>query len=90
MDFLGHCLGQGMIGLQDVNVQKMSEAPRLTTKKENKVVLGCWLGTIKILFQILLPLLPLFPILHVRVSLTGWCRVSLSNDLTIHLKHAIC
>ena len=31
---LGHCLGQGMIGLQDVNVQKMRGAPRPTTKKE--------------------------------------------------------
>ena len=25
-DFLGHCLGQGMIELQDVNVQKMRDA----------------------------------------------------------------
>ena len=34
MDFLGHCLGQDTIGLQDVNVQKMRDAPRPTTKKE--------------------------------------------------------
>ena len=34
VDFLGHSLGQGMIGLQDVNVQKIREAPRPTTKKE--------------------------------------------------------
>ena len=34
VDFLGHCLGQGMIGLQDVNVQKMRDAPRPTTIKE--------------------------------------------------------
>ena len=31
------------------------------------------MGTIKILLKILLPLLPLFPSLHIRVSLTGWC-----------------
>ena len=36
-----------MIGLQDVNVQKMRDAPRPTTKKEIRSFLG-WLGTIKI------------------------------------------
>ena len=40
MDFVGHCLGQGMIGLQDVNVQKMRDAPRPTTKKEIRSFLG--------------------------------------------------
>ena len=33
VDFLGHHLGQGMIGLQEVNVQKMRDALRPTTKK---------------------------------------------------------
>ena len=40
VDFLGHCLEQGMIGLQDVNVQKMRDAPRPTTKKEIRSFLG--------------------------------------------------
>ena len=40
MDFLGHCLGQGMNGLQDVYVQKMRDASRPTTKKE----IGSFLG----------------------------------------------
>ena len=40
VDFLGHCLGQGMIGLQDVNVQRMRDAPRPTTKKEMRSFLG--------------------------------------------------
>ena len=40
VEFWGHCLGQGMIGLQDVNVQKMREAPRPTTKKEIRSCLG--------------------------------------------------
>ena len=34
VDFLGHCLGQGMIGLQDVNVKKMRDALRPSTKIE--------------------------------------------------------
>ena len=38
--FLGHYLGQGMIGLQDVNVQMMRDAPRPTTKKEIRSLLG--------------------------------------------------
>ena len=38
--FLGHCLGQGMIGLQDVNIQKMRDAPRPTTKQEIRSFLG--------------------------------------------------
>ena len=40
VDFWGHCLGQGMIGLQDVKVQKMWDAPRPTTKKEIRSFLG--------------------------------------------------
>ena len=34
VDFLGHCLAQGMIGLQDVNIQMIRDAPGPTTKKE--------------------------------------------------------
>ena len=34
VDFWGHCLAQGMIGLQAVNVQKMRDAPRPTAKKK--------------------------------------------------------
>ena len=40
VNFGGHCLGQGMIGLQDVNVQKMRDAPKPTTKKEIRSCLG--------------------------------------------------
>ena len=40
VDFWGHCLGQGMIGLQDVNVWKMRAAPRPATKKEIRSFLG--------------------------------------------------
>ena len=40
VDFLGHCLGKSMIGLQDVNVQKIRDAPRPTTKKEIRSYLG--------------------------------------------------
>ena len=48
VDFLGHCLGQGMIGLQDVIIQKMRDAPRPTTKKEIRSFFRPdWLGTIK-------------------------------------------
>ena len=37
-EFLGHCLGQGMIGLQDVNVQKMRDA--LSTEDLPKIGVG--------------------------------------------------
>ena len=40
MDFLGHCLGQVMIGLQDVNVQNMRKTSRPTIKKEIRSFLG--------------------------------------------------
>ena len=40
MDFLGHCLGQGMMGLHVVNMKKMRDAPRSTTKKEIRSFLG--------------------------------------------------
>ena len=36
VDFFGHCGGQGMIGWQDGNVQKMRDAPRPPIKKEKK------------------------------------------------------
>ena len=37
-DFLGHCLGQGMIELQDVNVQQMRDV--LSTKDLPKIGVG--------------------------------------------------
>ena len=40
VSYLGHRLGQGLIRLQDVNVQKMRDAPRLLTKKEIRSFLG--------------------------------------------------
>ena len=40
VDLLSHCFGQGVIRLQDVNVQKMRDAPRPTTKKEIRSFLG--------------------------------------------------
>ena len=38
VNFLGHCLGQGMIGLQDVNVQKMRDV--LSTEDLPKIGVG--------------------------------------------------
>ena len=38
VNFLGHCLGQGMIGLQDVNVQKMRDI--LSTEDLPKISVG--------------------------------------------------
>ena len=40
VDFLGHCLGWGTVGLQDYNVDKVKDAPRPTTKKEIRSFLG--------------------------------------------------
>ncbi|RUS72103.1 hypothetical protein EGW08_020129 [Elysia chlorotica] len=40
VDFLGHCLGRGTVGLQDCNVEKVKDAPRPTTKKEIRSFLG--------------------------------------------------
>ena len=40
VDFLGHCLGQGTVGLQDCNVEKVKDAPTPTTKKEIRSFLG--------------------------------------------------
>lgn len=34
VDFLGHRLGQGTIGLQDSSVEKVKDVPRPSTKKE--------------------------------------------------------
>ena len=34
MDFLGHCLKQGIIGLHQDNVEKIKDAPRPSTKKQ--------------------------------------------------------
>ena len=38
VDFLGHCLGQGMVELQDVNVQRMRDV--LSTKDLPKIGVG--------------------------------------------------
>ncbi|GFO16098.1 Pol polyprotein [Plakobranchus ocellatus] len=40
VDFLGHSLGRGAIGLQDENVEKVRDAPRPQTKKEVRAFLG--------------------------------------------------
>ena len=40
VDFLGHRLGPGTVGLQDCNVEKVKDAPRPTTKKEIRSFLG--------------------------------------------------
>ncbi|GFO13647.1 Pol polyprotein [Plakobranchus ocellatus] len=40
LDFLGHGLGRGAIGLQDENVEKVRNAPRPKTKKEVRAFLG--------------------------------------------------
>ena len=40
VDFLGHHLGRGTVGLQDCNVEKVKDAPRPTTKKEIRSFLG--------------------------------------------------
>ena len=84
VDFWGHCLGQGMVGLQDVNVQKMRDAPRPTTKKEIGSFFGADWVLSRFYSKICCHCCPLSPILHVRVSLTGWCGVNLRNDLTVH------
>ena len=40
VDFLGHGLGQGMIGLHQYNVEKMKDAPRPSTKKQVQSFMG--------------------------------------------------
>ncbi|GFO49458.1 cytosolic phospholipase a2 [Plakobranchus ocellatus] len=40
VDFLGHSLGRGTIGLQDENVEKVRNAPRPKTKREVRAFLG--------------------------------------------------
>ncbi|GFN86676.1 Pol polyprotein [Plakobranchus ocellatus] len=40
VDFLGHSLGRGAIGLQDENVVKVRNAPRSKTKREVRAFLG--------------------------------------------------
>ena len=40
VDFLGHRLGRGTVGLQDCNVEKVKDAPRPTTKKDFRAFLG--------------------------------------------------
>ncbi|GFO43366.1 Pol polyprotein [Plakobranchus ocellatus] len=40
VDFLGHSLGRGAIGLQEKNVEKVKSAPRPKTKREVRVFLG--------------------------------------------------
>ncbi|GFO04002.1 Zinc finger protein [Plakobranchus ocellatus] len=40
VDFLGHSLARGSIGLQDENVEKVSNAPRPKTKREVRAFLG--------------------------------------------------
>ncbi|GFO25735.1 Zinc finger protein [Plakobranchus ocellatus] len=40
VDFLGHSLSRGAIGLQDENVEKVRNAPRPKTKREVRVFLG--------------------------------------------------
>ncbi|GFO09680.1 Zinc finger protein [Plakobranchus ocellatus] len=40
VDFLGHSLGRGAIGLQDENVEKVRNAPRPKTKREIRAFLG--------------------------------------------------
>ena len=40
VDFLGHRLGRGTVGLQDCNVEKLKDAQRLATKKEIRLFLG--------------------------------------------------
>ncbi|GFO21313.1 Zinc finger protein [Plakobranchus ocellatus] len=40
VDFLGHSLGRGAIGLQDENVEKVRNAPRPKTKREVRSFLG--------------------------------------------------
>ncbi|GFN96039.1 Pol polyprotein [Plakobranchus ocellatus] len=40
VDFLGHSLGRGAIGLQDKNVEKVRNAPRPKTKREVRAFLG--------------------------------------------------
>ena len=57
VDLLGHCLEQGMIWLQEVNVQKVRDAPRRTNKKEMRSFL-CMAGYYQDFIPILLPLLP--------------------------------
>ena len=40
VDFLGHCLEEGLIGLHEDNVTKIRDAPRPTTKKQIKSFMG--------------------------------------------------
>ena len=40
VDFLGHQLEQGMIGLHQDNVEKIKDAPRLSTKKQVRSFMG--------------------------------------------------
>ncbi|GFO35436.1 Zinc finger protein [Plakobranchus ocellatus] len=40
VDFLGHSLGRGAIGLQDENVEKVRNAPRPKTKRKIRAFLG--------------------------------------------------
>ena len=40
MDFLGHRLEQGMIGLHQDNVEKIKDAPRPSTKKQVRSFMG--------------------------------------------------
>ena len=40
VDFLGHRLGRGTVGIQDCNVEKVKDASRPTNKKEIRSILG--------------------------------------------------
>ena len=40
VDFLGHCLEEGLIGLHEVNVTKIRDAQRPTTKKHIRLFVG--------------------------------------------------
>ena len=40
VDFLGHCLGEGLIGLHEDNVTKIRDAPRPKTKQQIRSFMG--------------------------------------------------
>ena len=40
MEFIGHKVGKGELGLHDENIKKVRDAPRSRTKKEVKSFLG--------------------------------------------------
>ena len=83
VDFLGHRLGPGTVGLQDCNVEKVKDAPRPTTKKEIRSFLG--------LVGYYQPFIPNFAAIAAplsdltrKVSLTKLCGESPRKERTPH------